>query len=87
MLVKNDACSRRKILRIVNEPVVPGIAAHNGHNEGICKDNGEVLRIQNGKVIRIKHRPPSPPVPLHIPPASPSQTMREVPSSPSGSDH
>lgn len=39
----------------MNEPVVPGIAAHNGHIKGIGKDNGEVLRIQNRKVILIKH--------------------------------
>ena len=61
MLVKNDACPRRRILRIMNEPIVSGIAAHNGHIKGIDKDNGEVLRIQNRKVIRIKHRlSPSP---------------------------
>lgn len=56
MLVKNDACSRCRILWIMDEPVVPGISAHDCYIKGICEDDGKVLRIKYRKVIRIKHR-------------------------------
>ena len=87
MLVEYDACSRCRILRIMDEPVMSCIPAHNRYIKGICKDDGEILRIQSRKVFRIKHRPSPSPDPLHTPPAAQLQTAREALSFPSGSAH
>lgn len=87
MLMKYDACSRCRILRIMDEPVMPGIPAHNRYIKDIRKDDGEILRIQSRKVFRIKHRPSPSPDPLHIPPPAQLQTVREALSSPSENAH
>ena len=87
MLVEYDACSRCRILRIMDEPVMSCIPAHNRYIKGFCKDDGEILRIQSRKVFRIKHRPSPSPDPLHTPPAAQLQTAREALSFPSGSAH
>ena len=55
MLVEYDTCSRCRILRIMDEPVMSGILAHNRNIEGICKDDGEVLRIKSREISCIKH--------------------------------
>ena len=55
MLVEYDACSRCRILRIMNEPIMAGVSAHHSHIKGICEDDGEVLRIQSGEISCIKH--------------------------------
>ena len=55
MLVEYDTCSRCRILRIMDEPVMSGIPAHNRYIKGICEDDGEVLRIQSGEISCIKH--------------------------------
>ena len=55
MLVKYDACSRCRILRIMDKPIMTGIPAHNRYIKGICEDDGEVIRIQSGKISCIKH--------------------------------
>ena len=61
MLVEYDACSRCWILRIMDEPVMSGIPAHNRHIKIVCENDGEILWIQYRKGFRIKHRPsPSP---------------------------
>ena len=43
MLMKYDTGSRSGILRIMNEPIVPGVPAHNRYIKGIRKDDGEVF--------------------------------------------
>lgn len=58
MLIEYNAGSRYQILRIMNEPVIPGVPAHDRHIKGIRVDDGKVLWIQYGEVIRIKHRQP-----------------------------
>ena len=85
MLVEYNACSRCRILRIMDEPVMPSIPAHNRYIKGICKDDGEILWIQSRKVFRIKHKPSPSPGPLHTPPAAQLQTVREALSFPSRS--
>lgn len=55
MLVEYDACSRCRILRIMDKPIMTGIPAHNRYIKGICEDDGEVLRIQSGEISCIKH--------------------------------
>lgn len=87
MLVEYDTCSRCRILRIMDEPVVPCIPAHNRHIKSICKYDGEILRIQNGKFIRIKHRPSPSPDPYHILTAALPQTVRGAFSFPSENVH
>lgn len=87
MLVKYDACSRCRILRIMDEPVMSGIPAHNRYIKGICEDDGEILLIQSRKVFRIKHRSSPSPDPLRILSDAQQQTVCEVFSSPSENVH
>ena len=39
----------------MDEPVMSGIPAHNRNIEGICEDDGEVLRIKSREISCIKH--------------------------------
>lgn len=44
MLVEYDACFRYRIFRIMNEPMMPRISAHNRHIKSICKNDGKNFR-------------------------------------------
>lgn len=69
MLVEYDHCPLLRILRIMQIPVMAGIAAHDRHVIGIRGNDGEILRIQAFQIFIAEHgQPPS------------RQTMRPEPS-------
>lgn len=56
MLVKDNHRSLLRIFRIMQIPVMAGVAAHDRHIIGIRGDDGEILRIQAFQVFTAEHR-------------------------------
>ena len=60
VLVEYDHRPLLRIFRVMQIPVMSGIAAHDRHIIGICCYDGEILRIQVFQIFITKHeQPPS----------------------------
>lgn len=58
MLVEYDHCPLLRIFRIMQIPIMTGVAAHDRHIIRIRGDDGEILRIQAFQVFIAEHRQP-----------------------------
>lgn len=58
VLVEDDHRPLLRILRIMQIPVMAGIAAHDCHIIDIRGNDGEILRIQAFQVFTAEHGPP-----------------------------
>ena len=56
MRMKDDNCSRLRIARTVQAPIVTGVIGFDGYIVDVLVDDGKIVCVQRSQFICIKHR-------------------------------